>query len=171
MLNPNALADRLRSAFAPGQASVLTDVIWMAYNELVKASDLAELKEVVRELAEAQRRTHEKMGALAEAQQRTDGRVDSLAHGMQEFAQAMKETRREFGGVTASVSYELTRLRLRPPRRGRAGGLPCGGAGSREILDRPWHSSAGGEGHLVSARASPRPPAPPPGRPPARPET
>ncbi|MEW6487381.1 MAG: hypothetical protein AB1578_05645 [Thermodesulfobacteriota bacterium] len=149
MLSPNAMADRLRSAFTPGQASVLTDVIWQAYNELVKASDLAELKEVVQELAEAQRdladaqkrtearvdvlgqrmgelaeaqrrtdekmgalaeaqkRTDERMGALAEAQRRTDGRLDSLAHSMQELAQAMKETRREFGGVTASVSYAL----------------------------------------------------------------
>lgn len=100
MLSPNAMADRLRSAFTPGQASVLTDVIWQAYNELVKASDLAELKEVVQELAEAQR-------DLAEAQRRTDGRMESLAHSMQELAQAMKEIRREFGAVTASVSYAL----------------------------------------------------------------
>lgn len=107
MLSPNAMADRLRSAFTPGQASVLTDVVWQAYNELVKASDLAELKDVVQELAEAQRRTDEKMGDLAEAQRRTDGRMDYLAHSMQELAQAMKETRREFGGVTASVSYAL----------------------------------------------------------------
>ena len=52
---------------------------------------------------------------------------------------------------------------------GRAGGLLSSGAGSREVLDRPWRSSEGRQGHHVSAGTLPKPPAPPPGRPPARP--
>lgn len=47
------------------------------------------------------------MGELAAAQGRTEARMDSLGASMQELTQAMKETRREFGGVTASVGYAL----------------------------------------------------------------
>jgi hypothetical protein len=45
----------------------------------VKSTDFAELKGVVRDLAEAQKRTEGRLEELAEAQKRTEGRLEELA--------------------------------------------------------------------------------------------
>jgi hypothetical protein len=42
---------KLRAAFPPEQADALTDAIRYAFDQLVKASDFAELKAIVAELA------------------------------------------------------------------------------------------------------------------------
>jgi hypothetical protein len=69
----------------------------------VQRSDFEELKAVVRELAEAQRRTEERVGSLeaaverlAEAQRRTEERVGELA-------QAQKRTEERVGSLEAAV--------------------------------------------------------------------
>lgn len=54
---------KLEGAFPKKQASVLAEVITDAYSELVKTSDFNELKGIVKELAEAQNRTEEFLGA------------------------------------------------------------------------------------------------------------
>ncbi len=48
---------KLKNVFNAQQADVLADVITAAYSDLVKTSDFNELKSIVKELAEAQRRT------------------------------------------------------------------------------------------------------------------
>lgn len=72
----------------------------------VLADDMLELPRIVRELAEAQRRTEERLEALtarvdaltarveelAEAQKRTEARLDSLAARVEELAEAQKRT-------------------------------------------------------------------------------
>ncbi|RLD99251.1 MAG: chordopoxvirus fusion protein [Aquificota bacterium] len=60
--------------------------------ESVKRDDFLELKAVVGELAEAQRRTEERLGELAEAQKRTEERLDQLAQRVDELAEAQKRT-------------------------------------------------------------------------------
>ncbi|MCS6849026.1 MAG: hypothetical protein RMN52_15080 [Anaerolineae bacterium] len=119
---------QLKPYFSAEQASVLAQVITDAYQDLVKTSDFNELKAIVRELAEAQKRTEQRvdtlamrMEELAEAQKRTEQRVDTLAMRMEELAEAQKQTadeirilarglndtRTELGGLSRSFGYAL----------------------------------------------------------------
>jgi hypothetical protein len=54
------IKETLKKEFTDSQADVLADVITDAYNDLVKTSDFIELKNIVKELAEAQKRTEQK---------------------------------------------------------------------------------------------------------------
>jgi DNA repair exonuclease SbcCD ATPase subunit len=128
MLTTVELARKLETVFERRQASVLATVITNAYSDLVKTGDFNELKGIVRELAEAQKRTDERVGVLAqrmeelaEAQKRTDERVGVLAQRMEELAEAQKrteesvrslaqglqDTRSEVGGLSRTISYAL----------------------------------------------------------------
>jgi hypothetical protein len=66
----------------------------------VTREDFSELKAIVRELADAQKRTDIKMGELADAQKRTEISVGTLAKGLD-------ATRTELGGLSRSVGYSL----------------------------------------------------------------
>jgi predicted CopG family antitoxin len=77
---------KLEKVFEKRQANVLAEVITDAYTELVKAKDFNELKQVVKELAEAQKRTEISLNRLI-------GRVDLV------------EDRLE--GISNSVGYSL----------------------------------------------------------------
>ncbi len=91
---------RLERAFDKTQAVVLSEVITEAYSDLVKTGDFNELKEIVRELADAQKRTEVKVGELAEAQKRTENELHELVI-------EHKETRRQLGGISDTVGYGL----------------------------------------------------------------
>lgn len=65
--------------------------------ETVKRSDFEELKAVVRELAEAQKRTEQRVEELAEAQKRTEQRVEELA-------EAQRETQKEVSRLDKALS-------------------------------------------------------------------
>jgi len=125
---------KLREVFPEKQAQVLVELVELA-NQLVKASDFVELKQVVKELAEAQKQSEVRLTRLeatvqelAQAQQRTERRVEELAQAqkrteqrMEELAQAQKrteaalqklseehlETRRQLGGLAMTVGYTL----------------------------------------------------------------
>ena len=125
---------KLQEVFPEKQAQVLLGLVDLA-NELVKAGDFAELKQVVKELAEAQKRTEQRIEELAEAQKRTEQRLEELAEAqkrteervggleraLQELAEAQKrteeelqklaaehaETRRQLGGLAMTVGYTL----------------------------------------------------------------
>ena len=65
----------------------------------VTKEDFSELKSILKELAEAQKRTEEaqhrtelRLEELAEAQKRTEMRIDSLSQKMEELAEAQKRT-------------------------------------------------------------------------------
>jgi len=104
---------RLEEVFEREQARVLAQVITDAYSELVKTSDpgsgygFNELKEIVRELAEAQKQTGHRLDRLtstveelAEAQRRTENEIHELVL-------EHKETRRQLGGLARTVGYGL----------------------------------------------------------------
>ncbi|MFC1463592.1 MAG: hypothetical protein ACFLMY_01970 [Candidatus Brachytrichaceae bacterium NZ_4S206] len=127
-MNKAAMTERLQRAFPPEQAGLLAEVIYDAYDSLVKVSDFNELKGIVAELAQAQRE-------LVEAQKQTDRRVAELAEAQRELAEAQKQTDRrvaelaeaqrrtedqlsdlvtvvrglavELGGLSRAVSYSL----------------------------------------------------------------
>lgn len=100
MVTTATMVNQLETVFKPRQATVLAEVITAAYNTLVKASDLAELKVIVRDLAQAQQRTEQQVAALTQAQQRTELQ-------MQRLAQVVEGTNRELGGLSRSMSYAL----------------------------------------------------------------
>jgi DNA repair ATPase RecN len=77
---------------------LLSEVIISAYTDLVKTSDFNELKEIVRDLAEAQARTEESLSllsqgvdGLAEAQARTEQRLEELAEAQARTEQRLEE--------------------------------------------------------------------------------
>jgi len=91
MLTGNVLTAHLAREFTPSQAALLSEVITAAYADLVKTSDFNELKEIVRDLAEAQQRTEQRVEQLAEAQQRTEQRVEQLAEAQQRTEQRVEQ--------------------------------------------------------------------------------
>jgi hypothetical protein len=91
-----ALAETLlttfRKAFSEQQATLLTEVFMEVYGEVVKASDFNELKGIVKELANAQRRTEMRVEQLVQAQQRSEARIDRLAEKIDKLAEAQQRT-------------------------------------------------------------------------------
>jgi len=111
MLATVELTRKLETVFERRQANVLATVITSAYSDLVKTGDFNELKGIVRELAEAQKRTDERVGVLAqrmeelaEAQKRTEASVGELASDVRALNASL---RAEMGGLSRSVSYAL----------------------------------------------------------------
>ncbi|GAB5046216.1 hypothetical protein [Thermodesulfovibrio sp. TK110] len=125
MATVSNIKDKIKKVFPVKQASVLLEVVDIV-NETVKVKDFNELKEIVRELAnaqkelveaqkqsesrlsrletvvselaEAQKRTEQKLEELAEAQKRTEQEVATLASGL-------KQLRKELGGLSLTMSY------------------------------------------------------------------
>jgi len=64
----------------------------------VTREDFSELRTIVRELAEAQKRTEQRVEELAEAQKRTEEEIRILARGQ-------REIRAELGGLSRTMSY------------------------------------------------------------------
>ncbi|MFH1563074.1 MAG: hypothetical protein ABIF11_06640 [Nitrospirota bacterium] len=109
---PTAIAIRykLQEVFAEPQATVLSNVIVEAYNDLIKVSDFNELKGIVKEIVEIQKGTDIKMGELAEAQKGTDIKMGELAEAqkgtdikMGELAEAQKESQKEIGRLDKTM--------------------------------------------------------------------
>ena len=108
------MKEKLETVFDKPQAEVLTEVIQAAYNDLVKTSDFNELKEIVRDLAEAQKKTETKVTELAEAQKKTEISVGELAGAQKktegEIRLLTRETKKvqvNLGGLGRSMGYAL----------------------------------------------------------------
>ncbi len=119
MIDTFAIYSDLKDSFGDEPARKMTNVIGQIYEELsqsVRREDFNELKEVVKELAEAQRktevrldslavkveelaeaqrRTEAKVEELAEAQRKTEVRLDSLTVKVEELADAQRRTEEE----------------------------------------------------------------------------
>ncbi|WNC52715.1 MULTISPECIES: hypothetical protein [unclassified Thermosynechococcus] len=129
----SALEEKLRAAFSPEQAHLLAEVIREAYDDLVKAKDFNELKAIVAdlaqaqkrteervdqltvtvaELAQAQKRTEERLEELAAAQKRTEERVDQLAAAQERTERAVKQLARQVGGLSEALGGSLEDLAL-----------------------------------------------------------
>ena len=91
MMNRTRIREKLGHVFVNQQAEVLSEVIYDSYNALVRADDFNELKGIVKELAEAQQRTEQRVEDLAESQQRTEQRVEELAESQQRTEQRVEE--------------------------------------------------------------------------------
>jgi len=78
--------------------------------ERVTRKEFQELRDIVKELAQAQRRTEERVNELAQAQRRTEERVNELAQAQRkteervnELAQAQRKTEEEIARLTGEV--------------------------------------------------------------------
>ncbi len=121
MLRQAEITRKLETVFEQQQAVVLAEVVTDAYSDLVKTGDFNELKSIVKELAEAQKRTESRMeelvGAqkeLAEAQKRTELRVEELAEAQKETQYhvhalicKLSETNNTVGKLEQSFAYAL----------------------------------------------------------------
>lgn len=100
MLDLIELNKRFDRAFDKKQAKVLAEVFVGAYSDLLKASDFNELKAIVKDLAEAQKRTEIRVEELAEAQKRTEIEL-------RELVGEHRKTRTQLGGLSMTIGYTL----------------------------------------------------------------
>src|SRR3972149_5133301 len=138
MINTLKIFEELKETIKPSAAKKIAEVVGKVYEELsnvVTKVEFNELRDVVRELAEAQKRTEQRVGELAEAQKRTEERLTRLETIVGELAEAQKrteqrveelaeaqkrteaaleklihehsETRRQVGGLAMTVGYTL----------------------------------------------------------------
>ena len=112
MYTVESLTKRFETAFTTKQAQILADAFTTSYRELVKTSDFNELKQIVRDLAEAQQGTELRMKELAEAQQGTELRMKELAEAQQGTELRMKELAQAQQGTELSMD-ELTHAQQR----------------------------------------------------------
>ena len=117
MLNSFEIYEDLSGSFDEKTARVLTKTLTRLYDEIrqtVGRDDFNQLKDVVQQLAEAQKE-------LTQAQKRTEQRVEELAEAQKELAEAQKRTeetlgrqveatgllRKEVGGLSHVVGYGI----------------------------------------------------------------
>ena len=86
--------------------------VWKAIKELAEAQKRTEeriegLAKRVEELAEAQKRTEQRVEELAEAQKRTEQRVEKLADELTKLTRAHAITREQLGGLSHTFGYVL----------------------------------------------------------------
>ncbi|MEX0669986.1 MAG: hypothetical protein WD060_05970 [Pirellulales bacterium] len=92
MSSASEIRSRLIRAFPEEQADLLAEVFVESHAELVNRADFHKLTEVVRDLADAQKRTEIRVEELTEAQKQTGVLVVELARSQQE----MRATQQEF---------------------------------------------------------------------------
>jgi predicted transcriptional regulator len=92
MINVRDMYYDLRETMDDAAAKKIAGYLGKVYDEVqstVKASDFQELKEIVGELADAQKRTETCVEELAEAQKRTETRMDELADAQKRTEEAV----------------------------------------------------------------------------------
>jgi len=99
------LITRLEREFTPNQARLLAEEIEAVSSDLVRARDFNELKEIVRDLGLAQKRTEVKVEELAEAQRETQEEIKKLTQAQIRTEDAIQSMRQEIGGMAISFGY------------------------------------------------------------------
>ena len=93
-MDPIQIYEELKVAFGETQARVLTkhlSEIYEKVSQLASKEDFHKLQNVVYELAQAQRRTEQRVEELAEAQRCTEQRVEELAEAQRRTEQRVEE--------------------------------------------------------------------------------
>ena len=83
MISPATIKERLSSVFEPAQANVLTEIFSESYTDLLKTGDFNELKSIVKELADAQKRTEKELRNLA---RQVGGLSEAFGGSLEDFA-------------------------------------------------------------------------------------
>jgi len=117
MINTIKIYNELSQTMDATAAKKIAEVIGLVYEELQNAVtkvEFNELKEVVKDLAEAQKRTETKVEELAEAQKRTEAKLEELVEAQQKteveiktLTITVKNIQKELGGISNTIGYEL----------------------------------------------------------------
>lgn len=101
MTRTQLIKEKIKERFPHPQAESLSEIVDL-YEDVVKVSDFTELKEIVRDLASAQKETEIKMKELAEVQKRTEKKIEELTEAqkrteqrLEELAEAQKKTEKK----------------------------------------------------------------------------
>lgn len=100
MTSVQEIEKQLARAFPPEQAGILAAVIFASYNDLVKAADFSELKDVLRELAGEVKDLAQAQQELARAQQRTEKEIRNLSRQVGGLSEA-------FGGSLEDFAIDI----------------------------------------------------------------
>jgi len=101
--------------------SLVEEVEFKTKTITVGRGEFNELRDIVKDLAMAQKRTEKRIEELAEAQKRTEKRVEELAKSQRELAEAQRRTenevktlvvavkdiRKQLGGLSTDVGYGI----------------------------------------------------------------
>lgn len=112
---------RLEREFTPNQAQALAAELEAAHEAWMKARDLTELKNIVRDLGLSQQRTDTRFQEVAEQQKRTDAAFQEMMEAQRQMQQAIEKLtlaqlrtessiqsmRQEIGGMANSLGYQL----------------------------------------------------------------
>lgn len=106
------------ASFPPELQPAVSQLVEVLREEFgVRRSDFDDLKAVVRELAEAQKRTEQRVEELAEAQKRTEQRVEELATAQQRMTEGLELFRKtvtaEIEGLKKSLNAQIGGLGAR----------------------------------------------------------
>jgi len=96
MLGISELRNKLTQVFSENQAEVLFELVALIYEQVMKAMDLSEVKAVIKELAEAQRRTEERLISFERATDENFNKVwtaiGELTNKVNQLAEAQRRT-------------------------------------------------------------------------------
>ena len=117
MLDTLQVYDRLKKVMNAEAAREIAEVIGVVAEDRrqwVTKVEFNELKEIVRDLAQAQKRTEERVEELAQAQQelaqaqkRTEERVEELAQAQKRTEGALQNLARQVGGLSETIGGDI----------------------------------------------------------------
>ena len=124
MANTFKIYEDLQDSFSEQQARTLTKVISQSIideSNIVTKVEFNRLERIVEELAEAQKRTEQRLDSLtqrveelAEAQKRTEARVKELAEAQKKTEETvrqlvvdMADVKKQLGGLSMAVGYGI----------------------------------------------------------------
>ena len=117
MTNTFKIYENLKKTFDDDSAKNLTGVLSQIYEDVantVTKVEFKELRDIVAELAEAQKRTEQrldsltiKVGELAEAQIRTEKKVGELAEAQKQTEKEIRGLAKQVGGLSMAVGYGI----------------------------------------------------------------
>lgn len=113
MLNTLTISEDLSRYIDPQAARKIAEIVGQVYDELaqiVTKKEFNELKEIVGDLAQAQKRTEERLNELVQAQRKTEGRLDELAQAQRDLARAQENTERSLNMLIEDHRKTRTRL-------------------------------------------------------------
>jgi hypothetical protein len=104
------LESKFKLAFNEDQSQILTEVIYHNYEDLVKISDFTELKGIVIDSRNSQKKTESRFDDLTESLKRTDMKVDDLAESLKrtdkkvdDLAESLKKTDKKVDELDESL--------------------------------------------------------------------
>ena len=101
------IRSRLVRAFPEKQADLLAEVLVESHAELVNRADFHKLTEVVHDLADAQKRTEERVEEMQVTMQAMQASQQDMQGSLQEMQRAVTDLAKQVGGLSNTVGANL----------------------------------------------------------------